>query len=649
MIGYRTWLTGMAVFFLLAPWSAAANGDKPFSVELETGVAAITTKDDIKKVNEYTSLRSNNGVNPYGMVDLKVHQNGVVFEGNSRYMDSTDHDHNANLDVKRILRSDFSYSVLQHWLDHDKMLYLDAAVPPPSSYTGSAINPLPLTPNNVPAFWYIPRPGTLTPAYGGSSATAPAGYTAQQIGRASVFGEDLTPNAVFSVKRTEWTSKSDMTLPQLPNLTFHFTYRNEDRKGMQQSISMSKCTSCHVTGQSKNINENTRDITAGVTGKFGLLTVDYSFMNREFRENAAPPTAYYDPGLSPGAAFPANYYTAPQGFDNRLLYDYRSGRIRFDETPDSNKNSHVAKAKVDLPGNTTFMASYVNASVDSAKAGEPGTFSFNNANQIRLTSDYSAYGGKLTSRFGKNVTITLRGRAETVRDDDVALVFDTLPLVPITSYGTTPNQFTPTVASLSPTRYSSLTRDTITAGMDAVYRVAQRTTIRLGYDYQMIDRHLHEFGETTTHTIKASVNARPIKTLSARASLSHKLIDNPYHNPNAALTNITANTASTVGNGPTYGTALYDKRTSDLTNQPERVTEGVLSSTWSPSPRYSLTAMYRIKNEENNLGNSTWSQTTHSPGMTFWYAPSNKVNMSLSYNYLNQVSGTAYCQGWYDG
>ena len=123
---------------------------------------------------------------------------------------------------------------------------------------------------------------------------------------------------------------------------------------MQQSISMSKCTSCHVTGQSKNINENTRDITAGVTGKFGLLTVDYSFMNREFRENAAPPTAYYDPGLSPGAAFPANYYTAPQGFDNRLLYDYRNGRIRFDETPDSNKNSHVAKAKVDLPGNTTF-------------------------------------------------------------------------------------------------------------------------------------------------------------------------------------------------------------------------------------------------------------------------------------------------------
>ncbi|MDA8413509.1 MAG: GSU2204 family CXXCH-containing (seleno)protein [Desulfobacteraceae bacterium] len=651
MKGYRAWLTGIAACALLVPLSADADGDKSFSAALETGATAITTRDDIKKVNEYTSLRSNNGVNPYGKVDLKVHQSGVVFEGSSRYMDSTDHDHNANLDVKRVFRTDFSYSVLQHWLDHDKMLYLDAAVPPPSSYTGTAANPLPLTPNNVPAFWYNPNPGTLTPAYGGSASVAPAGYTAQQIGRASVFGEDLTPNAVFSVKRTEWTSKSDLTLPHLPNLTFHFTYRNEDRKGMEQSISMSKCTSCHVTGQAKDINENTRDLTAGVTGKFGLLTVDYSFMNREFRENAAPPTTYYDPGLSPGAAFPANYYTAPQGFDNRLLYDYRNGLVRFDDTPDSSKNSHVAKAKVDLPGNTTFMASYVNASVDSNKTGEPGTFSFNGANQTKLTSNYDAYGGKLTTTFGRNLTITLRGRAEKLQDDDVALMFDTLPLtaLPPTGYGAAPNQFTPTTASLTPTRYSSLTRDTLTAGLDTVYRIVPRTTLRLGYDYQMIDRHLEDFGETSTHTVKASLNTRPTRTLSARAAFTYKVIDNPYHNPNAALTNATLNTATTVGAGPTYGTALYDQRTADLTNQPERVAEGVLSSTWSPSPRYSLTAMYRIKDEENSLTSSTWSQTTHSPGITVWYAPSNKVNMSLSYNYLNQVSGTAYCQGWYDG
>lgn len=642
MIKYRTWLTGIAAIALLVPLSAAAE----YSASLETGAAAINTNDDIKKVNEYSALRTKNGVNPYGKVDLNVHQSGLVFEGSGRFMDSVDQDYSASLDIDRAFRTEFSYSVLQHWLDHDKMQYLDAAIPPTSSYTGTFANPLPLTPNNVPTFWYNPKPGTTVPAYGGSSSTAPipAGYTTspytvQQIGRASVFGEDLTPDAVFKIKRTEWTSKSDLTLPQIPNLTFHFKYRNEDRKGMEQSIGMSKCTSCHVTGQSRDVNENTRDITTGVTGRFGLLTLDYSFMNREFREDAAAPTRLYDPALSPGT-------TAGYPFDNRLLYDYRDGVMRFDETPDSKKDSHIVKAKVDLPGDTTVMASYVNSTVESSKTGEAGTFSFNGANDTKLTSSYDSYGGRLTSVFGKKLTVTVQGRAERLRDDDVALTFS-----PITvTAGAVPNQFAPTADSLSPIRYSSLTRDTVTTGIDAMYRLAPRTTLRLGYNYEMIDRHLDEFGKTTSHTVKATVLARPVKTLSARATVAYKSIDNPYHNPNAALTNQTTNPYPlTVGGGATYGVSLYDKRTADLSNQPDQVIDGTISGTWSPSARYSVSANYKVKSEKNDLDVSSWEQTTHGPGISVWYALSNKVNMTFAYNYLNQESETAFCQGWYDG
>lgn len=690
MKGFEKWLLGLA---LLVPLSATGDNGSSFAGRLETGAAALNSQDDIKRVNEYTSLRTKNGVNPYGKVELDVHRNGVVFEGSTRYMDSVDQDHRASLDVKRVFKTDFSYSVLRHWLDHDRMQYLDAAIPAPpqapgtnlsnpatnplgsgSTFTGPAV-PIVLTNSlgatqTINTFSSTPTTNTLSPNFvpaflvtnkttGATyvTNTAPTAgysnpnYTFQQIGRASVYGEDLTPDAVFSIKRTEWISKSDLTIPQLPNLTFHFKYRNEDRDGMKQSFGMSKCTSCHVTGQSKNIDENTRDITAGVTGKFGLLTVDYSFMNREFREHASAPTRYYDPALSPGTAFPANYYTSPQVFDNRMLYDYRSESLRFDETPDSNKDSHIAKAKVDLPGNTTLMASYVNATVNSNKVAEPGIFSLNGSNETKLTSNYAAYGGKLTTVFGKNMTVTLRGRAEKLRNDDVVLAFDTLPLVPLppTGYGTTPNQFTPSAASLTPTRHSILTRDTITAGLDGVYRLAPRTTLRLGYDYQLLDRHDEHFGASTTHTIKAGINARPAKNLSARATASYKMIDNPYHNPNAALTEFATNNVNTVGGGVTYGVSLYDQRTADLTNQPDRVVDGMLSTTWSPSARYSITAMYHVKAEENNLDASSWSQMTHSPGLTLWYAPANKVNMTLSYNYLNQGSETAYCQGWYDG
>jgi hypothetical protein len=431
-------------------------------------------------------------------------------------------------------------------------------------------------------------------------------------------------------------------------MVFHFNYRNEERSGDKQSIGMSKCTSCHVTGQGKKIDESTQDITAGVTGKFGLLTMDYSFMNREFREKAAAPTRYYDPALSPGSALPANYYTAAQGFDNRMLYDFRSGLLRGDETPDSTKNSHVAKAKVDLPRDTSVMASYVKTTVESDKTADSG-FTFNGANQAKLKTDYDAYGGKLTTTFGKKFAITLRGRAERLKNDDVGLQFDTLPLVPVASFGTTPNQFTPTAASLNPTRHSIIDRDTFTGGLDAVYRFPLKTTLRMGYEYQFVDREEEEFEKTTTHTFKVGVNSRPSKTVTARAAVTYKSIDDAFHNPHAALTNLTNNTGTTVGNGLTYGISLYDERTADLTNQPDTVVDANIATTWTPSERYSISAMYRVKSEKNDLSVSNWKQDTHSPGISIWYAPSQKVSMTLSYNYLNQKSETAFCQGWYDG
>ncbi|QSV45526.1 MtrB/PioB family outer membrane beta-barrel protein [Geobacter benzoatilyticus] len=652
------WLMALPVLVLCAPLSLFAEQEsKNLSATIETGAAGLAVSDDISRVNEYSSIRTKPGVNPYGKVDLSVKGAGITLDGDVRFMDSRDQTHNVKLDVKRVLRSSFSYDVFQHWLDHDQINYLDAAIPKapalsgPSTTIGTNTAFLEsnntITPNFVPGF-LVTETASGT-RYVANSWTPTAGYTAQQIGRASVFGEDLTPNADFSVVRREWKSHSDLTLPQLPNLTFHFTYRNEDRNGMEQSIGMSKCTSCHVTGKGKKIDENTRDITAGVTGKFGLLTLNYSYMNRQFREHGADPTMTYDPALSPGMNFPANYLTAAQGFDNRLLYDYRNGGLRYDVTPDSNKDSHVIKAKLDLPHNTTMVASYVNTTVDSTKTGDADIFSLD---QGKLKTSYDAYGGRITATPWKNLTVTLRGKAEKIENDDVTLSFNTLPVVDVASWGTAPNQFTPTAESLSPTRHSVLSRDVATLGMDTVYRLAKRTTLRLGYEYKNEDRDDELFGKTETHKIKASLNSRPTNTLSMRASYTYKDIENPFQNPDAALvptTSVMAPFTTTVIGGPTYGVSFYDERIADLSNQPDSVHEGAVTATWSPSARFSTTAYYRVKMEQNDLNTSSWKQQTHSPGISFWYAPSDKVNITLAYNFMKQTSKTDFCQGWYDG
>ena len=97
----------------------------------------------------------------------------------------------------------------------------------------------------------------------------------QQIGRASALAEDFMPNADFGISRKEYKNNVDLSLPFLPNVTFHAGYRVEQREGMEQSIGMSKCTTCHVTGSGREVDEETKDLTLGATGKFGLLTVDY--------------------------------------------------------------------------------------------------------------------------------------------------------------------------------------------------------------------------------------------------------------------------------------------------------------------------------------------------------------------------------------
>jgi len=364
-------------------------------------------------------------------------------------------------------------------------------------------------------------------------------------------------------------------------------------------------------------------------------------------------------------------------FDNRMLYDYRNGLIKYDVTPDSNKDSHVVKAKVDLPSNTSVMASYVRANVDSDKKNDidPTTNTIMRLGKDNLETKYDSYGLKVSTRLGKNLTVSVRGKIEKLENDDVQLYFDTLPIValPATGYrsptgagATPPNQFTPTAASQSPVRQSIMNRDVFTTGIDAVYRIAKRTTLRLGYEFQENKRDDHEVGETKTHTVKAVVNTRASSTISARANYVYKNIDNQFHNPNAAmvpatgysfallpgmeaLPTITGPFGTTVGAGPTYGVSFYDRRTANLSNLPEDVHEGLLSSTWSPSARFSTTAFYRVKLEKNELNKSEWKQDTHSPGVSMWYAPTDKLNFTLAYNYLKQNTQTSFCQGWYDG
>lgn len=638
--------------------TAVAEGVSSFSGSVEAGAAGVGISDDAKRVNEYSVIRPKQGAEAYGKVDLKGVENGIAVDVKADYMGSRDQQYDLGIDVKRILRLNSSYNSFLHWLDHDQINYLDAGIRGTGTYNGT----LPLSPDNVPAGFTAYNPAT-----GQVTAAAPAAGV-QQFGRATVYGEDFAKDDDFSIIRREWNNHVDLTFPQLPNVTFHAGYRMEEREGTEQSIGMSKCTACHITGQGRKVDEQTEDFTAGATGRFGLLTIDYNFLDRQFREKAAAPMRTFDPTNNPGA----NYAPSNTNFDNRITYDYESGSLPYDVVPDSDKQSHILKARVDLPRNSVILASMVNSKVESKKADEPDPNTADPAfggfilPKKTIETTYDAYGLKATTKLTKKLTLNARLRYEEQESDDRRVVYQLANTAPTGGLGGAVD-----LTSLDRTYHSVLSREILTLGFDAIYRLGLKDTLRLSYEFKDLDREDEHFGTTESHTIKAAYKTRPAKNLNARVNYTFQHFNQPFEYEDAALYQNPAtglnyfdrdgNVATTygdsstwgvgyiLGTGPTYGREFYDQRVADLSNQPEDVHEGNVALTWSPQANFSATVSLRARFEENDLDYSTWKQRTYSPGLSAWYAPTEKLNFTFAYNYHAQSTESDFCQGWYDG
>jgi hypothetical protein len=634
------WLLALLLTPLLVPQVSPA-AESALGGKIEAGVYGQDISEDGAKVGEYSGHGDDATVTGYGAIDLHGASATTAVDLSADVAGSDGPQVELKFDANRILRFKGERNELTHRLGHDRIDYLNAAVPaPPAVPAGTTIV---LSPDSVPAAIV---PGSYNPATG-TVTTAAAIAPNQQIGRASVYGEDFVKDQVFEITRKESKADADLALPFLPNIVFHAGYRLEEREGTEQSIGMSKCTACHVTGGSREVNEQTDEFRAGATGRFGLLSFDYAYKGSEFREKAAAPTRVYDPALAPA---PSTLYTAGNAvFDNRLLYDYEDGALVYDQTPDSEKQSHVLKARVDLAKNTTFTGSFVNSESKSRKQGETGIWGLADA---ELESTYDGYGFRLSSKVTDWFKVLVHGKHEQVETDDAVITFYPAGTTaqPNLGGGTLP-------ASITNTYESVESRDVVTLGADTVWRLARKTSLKIGYEYKADDRDSDDYGKTTKQTAEATLKTVLGEGVSLRAGYTYQDIDDPFMHANAAgyvdpftgLTYTTDPTANLIGSGPLYGTAFYDQRQTDLSNLPETVHEAKVSSTWAPAANFAATLAARYRNEGNELARSEWKQQTLSPSLSFWYAPAQQLNLTFAYNYLGQRAESRFCQGWYDG
>ena len=446
--------------------------------------------------------------------------------------------------------------------------------------------------------------------------------------------EDFDAGKDYIIKRTEEKSDTVLNLPFLPGTQLNFNYRRQMREGDRQSLAINHCGSCHVTSQAREVDEETEDFKVGVTKKFDWLSVSYNYFHREFDERGETPKNAYEDPTHPGGAGDI--------FDDRVQYGDET--LHYDLVPSTEKDSHIVKARATLPANTTLFASYVYSNVEN--------------NDTHLEVDSDTITARVTNNFFPGLNLTGKFRYLTIDNDDVYVDVNE----PLSTAGAnagfpwhnhnpalTYNSFDPDF-----TRESAMSRDVTTLGFDARYQLLRKTSLRLGYEWEEVDRDYYAVDEgggteTETNTVKAVLSSRPHRKVKARIGYKWQDIDDPFNNVNGAYEDVTfAGTGS-----PFSGTQYWERqaaRSADLSNQPTEVNEITADVTWSILHNFSLAADYRYTDKENDETDySDWEQESHVASLTLWYAPIPKLSFNLSYIYDWTETETLACIPVFDG
>lgn len=636
----RLWLLALlTVLTLVAATTAMAEeGAGHVTGSWELGMSGINTDDNAARVNEYGSVRQEDGVSLAPQLDLEFEKGGFILELESETMGPRDQMHEISIDAGRVFKFESELSVLEHIKDHETLSQMGATARDDAGGSQPNVTTDKIFADVIRANYDSDNPYDIA-TIGGSSPTIGndrfTGLTALEAADLLEADYNQEVNNNYIVTRREWKSEAELTIPSLPNVTFNAGVRIETREGMEQSTSLAKCAGCHISAVGKDIDERTEDFTVGLTGKFGLLTVNYEYLTRNFNEDADAASRFY---LKAGKD-----HLIDQGQEDE-----------FGRTPDSEKESHLLKARLDLANNTSITGSYVRADIESSKDDTQDGYALLEGNELQ--TEYESFALKLATKFGKNISLSLRGRLyEIEADNNVIYIADrdgqTLPFDSEQDF------------------VSAEEREVTEFGTDVVVRLAKATTLRLGYEYEEIEREEdEELGETETHTFKAAVKTRLSNALSGRISYQYQDIDDSFHGAHVGIAQVTGTAdgfnsglmffdtddyngvnAGTVG-APLktwYWDAVYPNRELTSTNQADEVHEAKFSSTWSPSANMAATVFMRFRYEEND--DVEYEQTTFVPGASFWYAPSEKLNLTMSYTFNNQDTENRVCVGWYHG
>lgn len=592
----------MTVFIVLGlACSAFAEDAKPYEIEISVG-GSINDLDETDggRVAEYDSTMDKNA---NWILDGKVFYtlDKVAFDAYGEYLDSDDQAYGANLDLERVLILETDYLRFFHRLDHDNLNHLLASL-----------------------------------ARSGQGAT--------------LYHTDFNANDNYGITRSEWKSQAKLNIPMVPGLSFTFNQRFEERKGMDQARTMSKCSACHVVGMSKDISETTNEWNPSVNYRMGPISMNYDFMYRSFNSGSDVPENLYFQAQNPGAPPGTN-----SDFGARLQYDYDDGSLPFSRTPDSEKWSQKIKVKADLPADNTVNLGYVYSKATNNDSDDGLSALYGNAGE-ELDVDYWALNGGWHWKVNKKMAFTLKGKYQDMDGDEVGV--DVRDIEDVIS-GTSQTYAEFLGEDFDFTRYSAYDEEEYSLDAKFAWKILKDLKLKLGYEVEYLDRENaewhHVVDDTTTQEFSIGSNWRPMMGLKVSADYAFTYVDDPYvfHDamcPSWEEAQALGFTPGTYSTESWYSRYVYDVRTKDRSNQPETVHDIKLKTSWMATGKINTNVHMHYKVAENgDVGGSDWEQDMFNGGLNVMYTPTAKLGINFGYNYFYDKYEAMFCSAFYNG
>lgn len=628
-----------AILFFLITVSLLYAEEKPFSGSIKVGTEINDINDNTTKVNEYNKEKDKDFFPKLG-VDLKYNKDDIFFKISGDYNKVDNQKYELDFDLKRYVIFQGNYDRYYHQLEKDLLSNLWAHAANRDS-NGYGVGP------TVPLL--------------GPSGT---------MGAATVYNSDISTIKNYGISYRDFKNKVEFHIPSLKGVTIGFANRIQERDGYAHQTALSHCSSCHILGKDKRIDEKTKEYTPYINAKIGTLSVGYSFAKIDYDANPIE-TYVPDPSGSP-TALPASSFQSP--FYNRAQYDYTTGSLPFDKEPESEKTKHNLKIKYDISKDSYV---YLNGAITKAKnTSTDGLYDPLNGNYGKeIALDYRSIDLKYHSKLTKNLTLNINAGYKRYDNDDVFVdVIDrtnpaSAPGGAITLVqgliNNNPGKYNPDY-TFDFTRQSLYNRDEYNLGINLNYRMSSLLSFLLEGDVTKISRdNAHEYEvteDTTKYASKIQANIKPSSTLTSKIYYKFTKISNPFTYFKAGCAEDFTRLDGS-GNPKYYGPAaglymwdalynniVYDTRKAGMSIEPVTKHEIYADINKNINAKTTVNFFGKIEDSKNDdLKTYEWQKKVYKTGVTFNYLANQKLNFYGGYNFLGEKYESIICASYYDG